>query len=86
MARFLDALSFDDVSQSFSGLSRDASSRELAEAMSHVIDKLRETRTEREEQSRYLQTLMAHIPVALVSLDAQGGVKLLTAHHHVRCW
>ena len=77
VARFLDALSFDDVSQSFSGLSRDASSRELAEAMSHVIDKLRETRTEREEQSRYLQTLMAHIPVALVSLDAQGGVKLL---------
>jgi nitrogen fixation/metabolism regulation signal transduction histidine kinase len=77
VARFLDALSFDDVSQTFSGLSRDAGSRELAEAMSRVIEKLRETRGEREEQSRYFQTLMAHVPVALISLDAPGGVKFL---------
>jgi two-component system, NtrC family, nitrogen regulation sensor histidine kinase NtrY len=77
VARFLDALSFDDVTQTFSGLSRDASGRELSQAMSRVIEKLRQTRTEREEQSRYLQTLLAHIPVALISLDAEGGVKFL---------
>jgi len=77
LARFLDALSFDDVSQSFTGLSRDADSRQLGEAMSRVIDKLRQTRAEREEQRRYLQTLMAHVPVALISLDPQQGVTLL---------
>jgi nitrogen fixation/metabolism regulation signal transduction histidine kinase len=77
MARFLDALSFDDVSQTFTGLSRDTSSRELGEAMSRVVDKLRETRAEREEQTRYLQTLMAHVPVALISLDEQHGVTFL---------
>jgi len=79
LARFLDALSFDDVSQTFTGLSRDTSSRELGEAMSRVIDKLRETRAEREEQIRYLQTLMAHVPVALISLDEQHGVKFLNS-------
>jgi nitrogen fixation/metabolism regulation signal transduction histidine kinase len=77
VARFLDALSFDDVTQTFSGLSRDTSGRELGQAMSRVIDKLRQTRSEREEQSRYLQTLLAHIPVALISLDAGGGVTFL---------
>jgi two-component system, NtrC family, nitrogen regulation sensor histidine kinase NtrY len=77
VARFLDALSFDDVSQSFPGLLGDASSRELGAAMSRVLEKLRETRTEHEEQARYLQTLMAHVPVALVSLDAKDGVEFL---------
>jgi nitrogen fixation/metabolism regulation signal transduction histidine kinase len=77
VARFLDALAFDDATQTFSRLSRDASSHELGEAMSRVIEKLRDTRAQREEQARYLQTLLAHVPVALISLDGHGGVKFL---------
>lgn len=77
IARFLDALSFDDTSQSFADVSRDASSHELGEAMSRIIDRLRETRTGREELTGYLQTLMTHVPVALISIDSQNGVSLL---------
>jgi two-component system nitrogen regulation sensor histidine kinase NtrY len=77
VARFLDAISFDDTSQSFSGLSGDSAHRELGAAMGHVLDLLRTGRAEREAQSRYLQTLIAHVPVALISVDEIGRVQLL---------
>jgi two-component system, NtrC family, nitrogen regulation sensor histidine kinase NtrY len=77
VARFLEAISFDDTSQSFSGLSGDSAHRELGTAMAHVLDLLRAGRSEREEQARYLQTLIAHVPVALVSVDEGGRVQLL---------
>src|ERR1700730_12175569 len=37
VARFLDAISFDDTSQSFSGLSGDSAHRELGTAMARVL-------------------------------------------------
>jgi two-component system nitrogen regulation sensor histidine kinase NtrY len=77
VARFLEAVSFDDTSQSFSGLMRDGVHRELGAAMAHVLDVLRISRTEREAEVRYLQTLIAHVPVALISVEQSGRVQLL---------
>jgi nitrogen fixation/metabolism regulation signal transduction histidine kinase len=77
VARFLQAISFDDTSQSFSGLSGDGAHRELGSAMARVLDRLRAGRSEREAQARYLQTLIAHVPVALISVDESGMVQLL---------
>lgn len=77
IARFLDAISFDDTAQSFSGLSADSAHQELGTAMTRVLDLLRTGRAEREAQARYLQTLIAHVPVALVSVDEIGRVQLL---------
>src|ERR1700730_6974403 len=57
VARFLEAISFDDISLSFSGLMGDSAHSELGNAMTGVLAKLRVVRSEREEQSRYLQTL-----------------------------
>jgi two-component system, NtrC family, nitrogen regulation sensor histidine kinase NtrY len=77
VARFLEALSFDDTSLSFSGLASDSAHSELGAAMAGILAKLRGVRSEREEQSRYLQALVAHVPVALVSVDERGRVQLL---------
>jgi two-component system nitrogen regulation sensor histidine kinase NtrY len=77
VARFLDAISFDDTSQSFSGLLADSAHSELGLAMTRVLTQLRLVRSEREEQARYFQTLIAHVPVALISADERGGVRLL---------
>jgi two-component system nitrogen regulation sensor histidine kinase NtrY len=77
VARFLDAISFDDPSQSFSELAGDSTHRELGTAMTRVLDLLRAGRSEREAQARYLQTLIAHVPVALISVDESGRVQLL---------
>lgn len=77
VARFLDAISFDDTSQSFSGLLADSAHSELGLAMTRVLTQLRLVRSEREEQARYFQTLIAHVPVALISADDRGRVQLL---------
>jgi two-component system nitrogen regulation sensor histidine kinase NtrY len=77
VARFLEAVSYDDTSQSFSGLMGDGVHRELGAAMGHVQDSLRIGRAEREAEVRYLQALIAHVPVALISLEESGRVQLL---------
>ncbi len=77
VARFLEAVSLDDTSQSFSGLMADRVHRELGAAMSRVMDLLRIGRAEREAEVRYLQTLIAHVPVALICLEESGRVQLL---------
>jgi nitrogen fixation/metabolism regulation signal transduction histidine kinase len=77
IARFLDALSVDDLSQSFGGLTADGAHRELGTAMERVLTRLRAGRSERDEQAQYLQTLVNHVPVVLISIDERGAVKLL---------
>ena len=77
VARFLEAVAFDDTSQSFSGLTGDGVHRELGAAMARVLDSLRIGRAEREAEVRYLQTLIAHVPVALISVEENGRVQLL---------
>jgi len=77
VARFLDAIAFDDTSVGFAGLMRDRSFRELGASMTRVLDQLRHGRTEREEQAQYLQSLVSHIPVALLAVDEDDNVQLL---------
>lgn len=77
VARFLDAIAFDDTSTSFSGLERDPAFRNLGASMTRVLDQMRRGRTEREEQGQYLQSLLAHVPVALLALEENGEVQLL---------
>jgi nitrogen fixation/metabolism regulation signal transduction histidine kinase len=77
VARFLDAIAFDDPTASFSALPSDKNFAGLAAAMTRVIDMLRAGRAERAEQAQYLQALVLHVPVALISVSEQGAVKLL---------
>ncbi|MFZ0550277.1 MAG: hypothetical protein WAM21_05675, partial [Steroidobacteraceae bacterium] len=77
IARFLDALSMDDLSQSFNGLTADGAHRELGTAMERVLARLRAGRSERDEQAQYLQTLVNHVPVALISINERGAVRML---------
>jgi two-component system, NtrC family, nitrogen regulation sensor histidine kinase NtrY len=77
MARFLGAVAFDDTSVTFSAFSTDRAFGELNAAMTRVMNQLRLGRVEREEQTQYLQALIAHVPVALVMIREQGEVQLL---------
>src|ERR1700722_18175606 len=60
IARFLDAIAFDDTSANFSALASDSALADLGTAMTRVLDQLRTGRADREEQAQYLQTLIAH--------------------------
>jgi nitrogen fixation/metabolism regulation signal transduction histidine kinase len=77
VARFLDAVAFDDNTIAFSALSHDTALSELGAAMTRVLDQLRTGRAQREEQAQYLQSVISHIPVALVSVDEHGAVQLM---------
>ena len=77
VARFLDAVAFDDNTIAFSALSHDPALSGLGAAMTRVLDQLRTGRAQREEQAQYLQSVIAHIPVALVSVDEHGAVQLM---------
>ena len=77
VARFLDAVAFDDSTIAFSALSHDTALAELGAAMTRVLDQLRTGRAQREEQAQYLQSVIAHIPVALVSVNEHGTVQLM---------
>jgi two-component system nitrogen regulation sensor histidine kinase NtrY len=77
VARLLDAIAVDDTSPSFSALALDGAHGELGSAMTRVLTRLRDWRSDREEQTHYYQTLVAHVPVALIGIDEQGNVKLL---------
>ena len=75
IARFLSAIAHGDLTQNFSRQS--GVSSELGGAMDAVLQRLRHGRKERDLQARYVQTLLAHVPVGLISIDVEGRVDLL---------
>lgn len=77
IARFLDALAYDDTASSFAKLGRDTGFAELGAAMGRVMERLRVARSDREEQRRYFQAVVSHVPVALLSIDADGQAQML---------
>ena len=77
VARFLEAIAVDDISQSFSKLATDSAYAHLGDAMGSVLRQLRASRSERAEQAQYLQTMVNHIPVALISVTECGKVQLI---------
>ena len=77
VTRLLDALSFDDASVNCSALYDDSSFHELSLAITRLLERLRAGRAEREAQSQYFHVLVAHVPIALVSVDQRGTVQLL---------
>src|ERR1041384_4400494 len=77
VARFLDAVAFGDNSASFAAFSGDHAFSELGSSMTRVLDQLRSGQAERAEQAHYLQSLIAHVPVALISVEDGGAVQLL---------
>ena len=77
LARFLDAIRYADFSQTFVTGGLGSSFDELKTAFNEVLDAFRQARAEKEEQARYLQTVVQHIGVGLVVFDNAGEVSLI---------
>lgn len=73
LERFLDALAFDDLSLQ---LTEEDWDQQLAQAANHIIDTVREARVESEAQASYLNALVKHVPVAILSFRPDGAVVL----------
>ncbi|NND70147.1 MAG: GHKL domain-containing protein [Rhodothermales bacterium] len=77
LARMLAAIRYSDFSQSFSGAQRGKSYQALSQEFRAIMDNFREERSEKETNFRYLQTVMQHVGVGLISYKADGTVNLI---------
>lgn len=77
VARFFDSVRYSDFSQSFRTGLKDSSFPELSQAFTSVMDEFKKTRTEKEENYHYLQTIIQHINIGLISYKLNGDVDLI---------
>ncbi len=77
MGRFLESLEFSDYSQTFTRGLKGSSFDELNEAFSKVMGRFREIRMQKEENFRYLQTVVQHVGIGMIAFTSEGQVELL---------
>ena len=77
LSKFLFSIKYSDFSQTFSNEALGGSFKELNNAFNAVIQKYRKTRSEKEENYRYLQTIVRHVGIGLISFDQTGKVELI---------
>ena len=79
LTRFLDTIRYSDFAQSFSDDSGGRSFAELNAAFGDVVDRFRQARSEKEEHYRYLQTVVQHVGIGLITFQPDGTVGLINA-------
>jgi two-component system, NtrC family, nitrogen regulation sensor histidine kinase NtrY len=74
---FLQSIKYSDFSQSFNLEYLGTSFKELSDSFNDVISSFQKARSEKEEQFRYLQTVVQHIGIGLVIFKKNGDVDLV---------
>jgi nitrogen fixation/metabolism regulation signal transduction histidine kinase len=77
LTNFLDAIRHADFSQSFRGTELGKNYRQLNEAFADVMKNFQKIRGEKEENYRYLQTVVQHVGVGLIVYDQSGKIELI---------
>ena len=77
MVRFLEAITYSDFSQNFEVSQGGGSFQELNEAFNNVMSKIQQTRAEKEEHHRYLQTVVQNIGIGLIIFREDGQISLI---------
>lgn len=75
--RFFESIQNDDFTQTFSIGSLGDSFAQLKKSFDRVTKKFINLRSEKEEQFRYLQTVVKHVGVGLISYKADGDVEFI---------
>jgi serine phosphatase RsbU (regulator of sigma subunit) len=76
LQRFFQSIQYDDFTQSFTGKSFGKSFDNLRKSFNQITLRFLKLRSEKEEQFRYLQTVIKHIGVGLISYKSNGDVEL----------
>ncbi len=77
LTAFLQSIKYSDFSQSFSLDGLGSSFKELSDSFNDVIESFQKARSEKEEQFRYLQTVVQHIGIGILILKKNGDVDLV---------
>lgn len=80
LTRFLQSIRYSDFETSFVVDNRlGRSFRELNTSFNEVLEAFREARAESEEHLQYLNTVVRHIGIGIISFDETGRIELLNA-------
>ncbi|MCK9211491.1 MAG: ATP-binding protein [Ignavibacteriaceae bacterium] len=74
---FLRGINYSDFTQNVRLGKLGGTFVELAEEMNKLLNKYKDIRFEKEENLRYLQTIVEHVGIGLIVFDAKGSVELL---------
>jgi nitrogen fixation/metabolism regulation signal transduction histidine kinase len=77
LSRFFLAIKHGDFSRSFSGKELGSSFEQLIESFNDVMKKVQQSRSEKEMQYRYLQTIVHHVGIGLITFQADGNVDMI---------
>ncbi|MCK5077764.1 MAG: ATP-binding protein, partial [Calditrichia bacterium] len=77
LSRFLDAIKYSDFSQNFSIKGMGSKFDELNNIFSQVIKKFQEARAEKEQHFNYLQTIVQHVGIGLITFQKNGEIQLI---------
>jgi nitrogen fixation/metabolism regulation signal transduction histidine kinase len=76
LSRFLLVVQHGDLSQSFTAPSDSGAFAQLARSFEGVLQRFRESRIAREEEAAYLNTLVHHVPIAVLAVEESGRIDL----------
>jgi len=76
MAQFLQAVRHADFSQSFKRPKQGKSFDQLNDAFTQVIQDFQKIRGDKEENYRYLHTVVQHVGVGLIAFDHEGNIEI----------
>ncbi|HKE15240.1 MAG TPA: ATP-binding protein [Kofleriaceae bacterium] len=79
LARFVGAIRHDDVTQTFALGRLGPTFADVGRVFEEALARFRERRRADEERLRYLEALVEHVPVALLSVRDDGRVELLNS-------
>ena len=77
LAKFILAIKEADFTASFTGGPRDKSFQRLYQSFKDILDTIRLTKLEKEAQSQFLQIIIDHINIGIISMDDKGQIELM---------
>lgn len=78
LTRFLESVRYSDFTTHFSADNQLGDNfTDLNQAFNEVLEAFRRTRAEKEEHLQYLNTLVQHVQVGLISFDPDGNIELI---------
>jgi nitrogen fixation/metabolism regulation signal transduction histidine kinase len=81
LTRFLESIRYSDFASGFAADNRLGKSfRDLNESFNEVLEAFRKTRSEKEENWQYLNTVVQQVRTGIVSFDNEGNIELMNAN------
>jgi len=79
IASFLDAIRFDDLSQSFKTDSDDPSVKKLHVELNEALAKLRTSRKEKDSEYQFFKNIVQHAAIGLLTFKKDGSIQIINS-------